>query len=56
MNEDVLKSIKRAIDGFRADILRNDYDIKSILTCILSYLSEQIEYDLERKKTTNSYS
>jgi len=54
MNKETLESIKRMTDGYRADVLRGNFDIRSILTCLLTFVDEMIKYELDRLKDTNA--
>lgn len=55
MNSETLKSLQRTAEKLRSDILRNDYDIRSILTFILTFIDEELKYEIDRNKTSQIY-
>lgn len=52
MNKETLKSIRDMAVEHRAGIVRGDYDIRSSLTLLLSFVVETINYELDRTKET----
>ena len=55
MNKETLASLQRMAERFRSDVVRGDYDERSILTFILSYIDEQLKYEIDSTKNTNIY-
>lgn len=51
MNEKILKSTITQIENFITSILHNeDYDLKSILILVLTFISECLKKELEKKE------
>ena len=50
MNKETLESIVKNAEEHRNGVIRGDYDIRSILTHLLTIEIERIKYELENKK------
>lgn len=55
MNLQTLKEILKTFEQFRQDILSGECDTKMVLNGMLSFLIEQIKYEIEKNKATDIY-
>ena len=52
MNKETLESILENAEGHRNRVVKGDYDIRSILTHLLTIEIEKIKYELDSTKET----
>ena len=52
MNKETLESILKNAEDHRNGLVRGDFDLKSILTHLLTVEIERIRYELDGKKDT----
>lgn len=55
MKIELLKEILSAFEQYRKDILNNSFDMREIFTGILTFLIEELKYEIEKNKTNNMY-
>lgn len=55
MNKETLENILKAFEQYRYEILKGSFDLKTIMIGMISFMIEQIKYDLERKRSENIY-
>ena len=55
MNTQTLEEILKSFEQFRQDVLSNEYDTQMILTGVLSFLIEELKYEIEKNKICDLY-